>query len=165
MGTEPKEPRQIQGVYNTRGEIRQCNEGKYDFIMDDETDPTMIIFELAVPKYLDTTALDVDVNPQYVRCVVKDKVTQLKLPAEVRADAAKVQRSRTTGSLRVEMPLAEPGRVRDAKVQQVDLQPLQPEFDAAVQKPPRQFAGGAVSVEGIYKDPREKTAHGKQTAE
>jgi len=109
MGTEPKEPRQIPGIYNARGDIRQCNEGKYDFNIDDTTDPTKIIFELGVPKYLETGALDVDVNPMYVRCVVKEKVTQLKLPGEVKPDACKVQRSRTTGHLRIEMP---PGRPR-----------------------------------------------------
>lgn len=108
MGTEPKEPRQVPGVYNARGEIRQCNEGKYDFHMDDTTYLDKIVFELSVPKYLDTSALDVDVNPLYVRCVVREKVTQLKLPAEVQPDASKVQRSRTTGSLRIEMPLLEP---------------------------------------------------------
>ena len=52
-------------------------------------------------RYLDTTALDVDVNPLYVRVVVKDKVTQLKLSAEVKPDASKVQRSRTTGALQL----------------------------------------------------------------
>merc|ERR1740138_614542 len=108
MGTEPKEARNIPGVCNMRGEIRQCNEGKYDFNMDDTSEPGKVIFELAVPKYLETTALDVDVNPLYVRVVVKEKVTQLKLPEEVRPDAAKVQRSRVTGTLRIEMPVTNP---------------------------------------------------------
>jgi len=153
MGTEPKEPRVIPGVYNARGEIRQCNEGKYDFHIDDETDPLLVIFELAVPKYLDTSALDVDVNPFYVRCVVKEKVTQLKLPEEVRPDQAKVQRSRTTGSLRIEMPRVDPGRKRGEKAEQKpDLEPLkkEPEPGAALQPQ----AKAAVSVKGIYQDPR-----------
>merc|ERR1719321_548151 len=84
MGTEQKPPREAPGIYNARGEIRQCNEGKYDFNLDDQSEPGKIIFELGVPKYLDTGSLDVDVNPMYVRCVIKDKVTQLKLPAEAR---------------------------------------------------------------------------------
>merc|ERR1712232_34865 len=62
MGTEPKEKREVPGVYNFRGEIRQCNEGKYDFNLDDVTDPNMIIFELSVPKYLETDSLNVDIN-------------------------------------------------------------------------------------------------------
>lgn len=156
MGTEPKEPRQVPGVYNARGEIRQCNEGKYDFDMDDTSDPTKVVFELGVPKYLETSALDVDVNPLYVRCVIKDKVTQLKLPAEVRPDACKVQRSRTTGSLRIDMPLAEPGRVRGSAPQpHADLQPLKAEMTSASAK---ERVRGAVSVQGIYKDRRRVAA-------
>mmetsp|Transcript_89451 Transcript_89451/g.186887 ORF Transcript_89451/g.186887 Transcript_89451/m.186887 type:complete len:428 (+) Transcript_89451:399-1682(+) len=149
MGTEAKEPRVVPGVYNARGDLRQCNEGKYDFNFDD-TDPTKLIFELAVPKYLDTSALDVDVNPNYVRVVVKDKVTQLKLPSEVHADASKVQRSRVTGSLKIEMPLTQPGRIREKAEKQPDLEPLKP---APTPKDvPRPKA--AVSVSNIYKDPR-----------
>lgn len=154
MGTEPKPPRVVPGVYNARGEIRQCNEGKYDFEIDDTSDPTKILFELWVPKYLDTTALDVDVNPLYVRCVVRGKVTQLKLPSEIRPDTSKVQRSRMTGSLRIEMPLVDPRPVRASTgSQQPELEPLQPA--GAPSRPSLAVgAGGAVSVHGIYKDPR-----------
>merc|ERR1719502_1830270 len=127
MGNEEKPAREVPGVYNFRGDIRQCNEGKYDFNLDDSTEPGKIIFELAVPKYLETGSLDVDVNPEYVRCVVKDKVTQLKLPAEVSPDRSKVQRSKTTGSLRIEMPLVDARPMKNQKQQaQPELQPLQP---------------------------------------
>merc|ERR1719330_340935 len=152
MGTEPKEPRKIPDVYNARGEIRQCNEGKYDFNIDDD-DPLAVVFELGVPKYLDTSALDVDVNPSYVRCVVREKVTQLKLPCEVRPDSSKVQRSRTTGHLRIEMPKVDPGRVRGQRApQQPELQPLQAEQDIKSTKVQQPKA--AVSVKDIYRDPR-----------
>merc|ERR1719221_576672 len=155
MGTEPKEPRQIPGVYNARGDIRQCNEGKYDFNIDDQSDPAHIIFELGVPKYLDTTMLDVDVNPLYVRCVVRDKVTQLKLPKEVRPDASKVQRSRTTGHLRIEMPLVDPRQAREHNAPpQPELQPLQPTPPPGSAAQARKGPAGTVSVQGIYKDPR-----------
>merc|ERR1712087_376102 len=155
MGTEPKEPRVVPGVYNARGEIRQCNEGRYDFDMDEETDPLLVIFELGVPKYLDTSALDVDINPLYVRVVVKDKVTQLKVPCEIAPDASKVQRSRTTGRLRIEMPKVEPGRVRgQKKSSEPELQPLQAEIDSKGTKAPAPKAKAAVSVKGIYQDPK-----------
>merc|ERR1719263_883107 len=146
------EPRVVPGVHNFRGEIRQCNEGKFDFNLDDQSMPGFIIFELGVPKYLETGELDVDVNPLYVRCVVKEKVTQLKLPQEVSPDASKVQRSKTTGSLRIEMPVADPRPMRQNKGQpQPELKPLQPEQDP---KARRKQPNGSVSVEGIYKDPR-----------
>eukprot|EP00929_Paragymnodinium_shiwhaense_P096121 TRINITY_DN5762_c0_g1_i1.p1 TRINITY_DN5762_c0_g1~~TRINITY_DN5762_c0_g1_i1.p1 ORF type:complete len:428 (-),score=151.81 TRINITY_DN5762_c0_g1_i1:141-1424(-) len=160
MGTEAKEPRQIPGVYNYRGDIRQCNEGKYDFNIDETSDTTRILFELAVPKYLDTTQLDVDVNPLYVRVVIKDKVTQLKLPNEVRPDASKVQRSRTTGMLVIDMPLVDP-RERRQKQQapQPELTPLTPQESppsSKLDKGAKQGYGaaGTMNLSGIYKDPK-----------
>lgn len=155
MGTEPKESRVVPGVYNARGEIRQCNEGKYSFDMDDTTFEDKIIFELGVPKYLDTTALDVDINPLYVRVVVKDKVTQLKLPQEVRPDASKVQRSRTTGGLRIEMPLVQPNVARqEKKAPQPELQPLQPSKGPAPARGYVKAPTAAVKLQGIYQDPK-----------
>lgn len=152
MGGDLKEKRETPGIYNYRGDIRQCNEGKYDFNLDDQTMPGIIIFELGVPKYLETGSLDVDVNPEYVRCVVKDKVTQLKLPAEVSPDRSKVQRSKTTGSLRIEMPVVDPRPVRNrSEAPQPELKPLEPEQD---KKPRRKQPLGSVSgIQGIYKDP------------
>jgi len=163
QGNEIKPKRETPGVYNAKGEIRQCNEGKYDFNLDDSTVPGMVIFELGVPKYLETGSLDVDINTDYVRCVIKDKVTQLKLPAEVSPDRAKVQRSKTTGSLRIEMPMACPRPVRATTAAQVpEVKPLQPEQDP---KPRRKQLTGGVSVQDIYKDPNKKASKGKQKPE
>ena len=50
---------------------------------------------------MDTSMLEVDVQPTYVRVVVKDKVTQLLWPDQVLTDGAKVQRSQTTGWLMI----------------------------------------------------------------
>mmetsp|Transcript_46 Transcript_46/g.68 ORF Transcript_46/g.68 Transcript_46/m.68 type:complete len:409 (-) Transcript_46:17-1243(-) len=154
MGTEPKEPRVTPGVLNARGEIRQCNEGKYSFEIDDTTFPDKIVFELGVPKYLDTSALDVDVNPLYVRVIVKDKVTQLKLPSEVQVDASKVQRSRTTGCLRIDMPLVDARLVRGGKLPaQQEIEPLKPAKDGSRGAVPK----ASVSVRDIYHDRKKVT--------
>jgi len=159
MGTEDKEKREIPGVYNLRGEIRQCNEGKYDFNFD-ESDPSKIVFELSVPKYLETTALDCDINPLYVRCVVKDKVTQLKCPAEVKPDQAKVQRSKITGQLRIDMPLLHPGRERhNANPAAPDLQPLQPSPPPGAAKEKLSGTVSGKDLRGIYQD--KKSVSGK----
>jgi protein TilB len=96
---------------NARGEIRQCNEAKYDFKLDDWSDPACIVLEVQVPKYLDTSLLDVDVNPKYIRCVIKEKLFQLVLPSEVDCSRSRVIRARTTGILRVEMPVLNPAAV------------------------------------------------------
>jgi len=47
----------------------------------------------------------VDLNPQYVRVVVKDKATQLKFSYEVIVEKSVIQRSTTTGHLVVKCPI------------------------------------------------------------
>jgi protein TilB len=91
-------------VYHDDGEIRQCNEGRYNFKITEDDDNDRIIVELFLPKYLTTNLLDVDVNPLYVRFSVKDKITQLRLPHEIEVDKSKVERSKTTGALMVTCP-------------------------------------------------------------
>jgi protein TilB len=45
-----------------------------------------------------------DVQPTYVRVVIKEKVFQLALPDEVNPDRSKAERSKITGHLVVTMP-------------------------------------------------------------
>lgn len=92
------------GVYHDDGEIRQCNEGKYDFKVTEDDDNDRILVELFLPKYLTTDLLDVDVNPLYVRFDVKGKITQFKLPEEIEVEKSKVERSQATGALLVTCP-------------------------------------------------------------
>lgn len=53
---------------------------------------------------MDTSLIDVDVQPTYVKVLVKGHLLQLVLPAEVRPDQAQAKRSLATGSLVVTMP-------------------------------------------------------------
>lgn len=53
---------------------------------------------------MDTSLLDVDVQPDAVRVLIKEKILQLVLPEEVRPDASSAQRSQLTGHLVVTMP-------------------------------------------------------------
>ena len=41
-------------VYNKDGGIRQINQGKYEWRFDETADHTSVIFEIKVPKYMDT---------------------------------------------------------------------------------------------------------------
>ncbi|XP_069322067.1 dynein axonemal assembly factor 11 isoform X2 [Eulemur rufifrons] len=59
------------------------------------------------PKYMDTSLIDVDVQPTYVRVMVKGKPFQLVLPAEVKPDSSSAKRSQTTGHLVICMPKVE----------------------------------------------------------
>ncbi len=67
-----------------------------------------IILNVGVFKHMDTSLVDVDVQPNYVRCTLKGKVLQLLLPEEVKCDASSAKRSQTTGELKITMP-----KVRD----------------------------------------------------
>ncbi len=93
-------------IYKQNGEIRVCNQGKYDFFIDEDVFRTGICtFELKLPKYMRTEHVKVDLNPQYVRVNVKGKVTQLKFDNEVIVEESTIQRSTTTGYLLIKAPI------------------------------------------------------------
>lgn len=101
---EPKDP---PSVYKENGDIRVCNQGRYDFFIDQDIYKTGITtFELKLPKYMHTSNIVVDVNPHYIRIEAKGKVTQLKLDHEILAEKATIQRSTTTGHLLITAPIA-----------------------------------------------------------
>uniref|UniRef100_A0A803XQ58 Leucine-rich repeat-containing protein 6 n=1 Tax=Meleagris gallopavo TaxID=9103 RepID=A0A803XQ58_MELGA len=62
------------------------------------------ILNVNMPKHLDTSLLDIDVQPTYIRVLVKGKTFQLVLPEEVKPDSSSAKRSQTTGHLVVSMP-------------------------------------------------------------
>lgn len=87
-----------------RGDIKQCNEGRWQFRFDEESRPGSVLLSVPVAKFLSSTLIDVDVHPTYVSVVIKGKVLRLVLPAEVRAEDSTAQRSATTGHLLLIMP-------------------------------------------------------------
>jgi protein TilB len=89
-------------------EIKQKNEGGWDFRWDEEVRKSWISLEVMVPRHLDSSLIDVDVHPTYISIVIKSKLLRLRLPVEVKAGESKCQRSKTTGSLVVTMPKVNP---------------------------------------------------------
>jgi len=57
------------------GKIRQCNQGGYEWKIYESPDSMKIIVEIAVPKFMETGSLNVDLQPLYVRCDIKGKIT------------------------------------------------------------------------------------------
>jgi protein TilB len=53
-------------IYNKDGELRQCNEGKYEFLMKEWDDPVFSFFEMKIPKYLETSNCKVELFPNFV---------------------------------------------------------------------------------------------------
>lgn len=82
--------------------------GKWEFTLQESGDGRALQLDVALGRYLDTSAIQADVQPTFVRLLARGRLLQLALPAEVRPDAAVAQRSKTTGNLLVTMPLAAP---------------------------------------------------------
>nr|XP_030122578.3 protein tilB homolog isoform X4 [Taeniopygia guttata] len=85
---------------------RAKDNGRLHFSLKDDEENNQIILDLAVYRHLDTSLLDVDVQPTYIRVLVKGKPFQLVLPEEVKPDSSSAKRSQTTGHLVVTMPKA-----------------------------------------------------------
>uniref|UniRef100_A0A8D0EIB9 Leucine-rich repeat-containing protein 6 n=1 Tax=Strix occidentalis caurina TaxID=311401 RepID=A0A8D0EIB9_STROC len=86
------------------GKVLNVNVPKLHFSLKDDEENNQIILDLAVYRHLDTSLLDVDVQPTYVRVLVKGKPFQFVLPEEVKPDSSSAKRSQTTGHLVVSMP-------------------------------------------------------------
>ncbi len=73
---------------------------RWEFSLEESPDGGSLVLELDVGRYLDTSLIQTDLQPSYVRLLVKGKLLQLLLPAEVRPDAATAQRNMTNGAPR-----------------------------------------------------------------
>eukprot|EP00887_Chlorella_sp_A99_P007514 scaffold2.g7514.t1 len=89
--------------------LRQWNEGHWEFSLDESADGGAVVLEVDVGRYLDTSLIEADVQPTAVRLLIKGRLLQLLLPAEVRPDGATARRSRATGRLVLTMPKERPG--------------------------------------------------------
>ncbi|XP_019409256.1 PREDICTED: protein tilB homolog [Crocodylus porosus] len=74
------------------------------FSLKDDEENNQFILDLAVYRHMDTSLIDVDVQPTYIRVMVKGKPFQLVLPVEVKPDSSSAKRSQTTGHLVINMP-------------------------------------------------------------
>lgn len=60
---------------------------------------------ISLSRYLDTSLLEVDVQPTFVRVIIKGELLQLVLPEEIQSDRAIAQRSIASGDLVITMPM------------------------------------------------------------
>ena len=103
-----KEKRKDTSMYRPDGEMRQCNEGGYKFLLEDSIDPEFSTFSLNLPKFLDTSLLEVNLFPFFVSVRVKGKLTQVKMWEEVLVEGSEIKRSSTTGELLIKMRKVKP---------------------------------------------------------
>ncbi|XP_018336112.1 protein tilB [Agrilus planipennis] len=90
-------------LYNKEGRPLNINQAKLKFKFCDE-DPKQYVLDIAIYKYLDTSLIDVDLQPIVVKVTIKKKVFQFVLPEEIYTDKSVAQRSQTTGHLVITMP-------------------------------------------------------------
>ncbi|XP_014891621.1 dynein axonemal assembly factor 11 isoform X2 [Poecilia latipinna] len=96
------------------GRVMNINEPKLAFSLTEDEENDAVVLDLAVYRHMDTSLMDVDVQPTYARVSVKGKMFQVVLPAEVKPDSSTARRSQTTGHLVLTMPRAE-GELRGQK--------------------------------------------------
>ncbi|XP_066422686.1 dynein axonemal assembly factor 11 isoform X4 [Molothrus aeneus] len=101
-----KREKTVWTLVTAEGKVLNVNVPKLHFSLKDDEENNQIILDLAVYRHLDTSLLDVDVQPTYIRVLVKGKPFQLVLPEEVKPDSSSAKRSQTTGHLVVTMPKA-----------------------------------------------------------
>lgn len=100
---EKKEP---PSIYKDNGEVRICNQGRYEYTLNQDTYKTgLTTFSIKLPKYLDTSKIKLDLNPQYIRLDINGKITQLRFENEIICEKATVERSTTTGVLEMKAPI------------------------------------------------------------
>lgn len=97
------------------GRVLQCNEGKFTFHIRATSRP--VILDVELNKVLDTSLVELDVKPNYVRVTAKGKVLQLSLAEyPVKPDFVHAERSQLTGHLVVTMMKEEAELLDDEKV-------------------------------------------------
>ena len=85
------------------GRVLQKNEGKLPHkIWEDKTN---VYLEVQPGKFIATTAIKIDIQPEYARVEVKGKVLQLLLPSEVAPSRSGVKRGSAKGELLLTMPI------------------------------------------------------------
>ncbi|CAG0890036.1 unnamed protein product [Cyprideis torosa] len=85
------------------GRPLNVNEGKWEYKLDDQKDS--LVLTVFLPKHLDVSVMNVDVQPTFIRVTVRGKILQLVfLFDEVSPDRSNVMRVTSTGHLVVTMP-------------------------------------------------------------
>lgn len=100
-----KKKKRRRQYFRADGKALNINDGGWDFELSGQLeDDKPYVLDLACYRHLETSAIDLDVQPHHVRVNIQGKVFQLNLLEEVSPDAGKAERSKITGRLLVTMP-------------------------------------------------------------
>ena len=101
---DPNPPTRQIRYFTDDGRPLNINQAKMNFKLKETDNDSAYELEIPCYKHLDTSLIDVDVQPMYVRVNLKGKTLQLVLSDEVSPDNSSAKRSQTTGSLLIKMP-------------------------------------------------------------
>jgi protein TilB len=85
----------------------QRNPGRFDFSISEDNDNGTLVINIAAPRFLDTSDIDVDIHPTWLQVLIKGKNLLLHLDEEVLPDKARVQRIVSNGNLVLHLPVLE----------------------------------------------------------
>lgn len=87
------------------GRLLLRNEAGVPFHLDQDDD-AVVVLTVEPGKFISTTLISVEVEIHVIRVVIKGKLLQLPVEDDLAADRAAVQRSATTGQLKITAPWA-----------------------------------------------------------
>lgn len=85
---------------------RQRNTCRYDFEIDEDQKGN-IVAVLKLPKFMDTSLIDVDMHPRWFQCLMKGKSFLMHVDLPINPDKSKVQRILSNGHLVLTMPIVD----------------------------------------------------------
>ena len=100
---EVNEKKKSTSKFKIDGERRMCNEFKCNWTLEEYVDPEFSELRLDLPKFLDTSEIDVELTSRWVSVQARNDLFQMKLWEEVFSNPEKLQRSAITGQLYVRM--------------------------------------------------------------
>jgi protein TilB len=83
--------------------------GDLDFTIKEDRE--FVEIDISVGKYVDTSLLQIDLQPRYVNVLVKQKALTLNLPNEIKVSESAAQRSQTTGKLLLKLKKVNPTEI------------------------------------------------------
>ncbi|CAH1163277.1 unnamed protein product [Phaedon cochleariae] len=92
-------------LFSKDGKPLNINQAKIDFKFNDD-DPKQFVLDIAVYKFMDSNLIQIDLQPIYVKILIKGKIFQIVFPEEICTNKSIAQRSQTTGHLVLKLPKA-----------------------------------------------------------
>lgn len=96
-----RQERKEKLLFTKDGRILQKNEGKWNFKWS-ETKKTLVL-DVEISKFIDTSLVNVDLNENWIRVTIKEKILQLATSESVQVSSVICERSKATGHLLITM--------------------------------------------------------------